>query len=66
MDMHSNLHEGKGSGSFTEPLYYAGHKQKLEALIDLFHTRGVRLSHPSCAYMSVICVVQRLVSVPLI
>jgi hypothetical protein len=39
-DTHSNLHEGKGSGSFTEPLYYAGHKQKLEALIDLFATRG--------------------------
>ena len=39
-DTHSNLNEGKGSGSFTEPLYYSGHKEKLEAMIDLFATRG--------------------------
>ena len=27
-DTHSNLGEGKGSGSFMEPLYYEGHKVK--------------------------------------
>ena len=39
-DSHSNLGEGKGSGSFMEPLYYEGHKAKLEALITLFQTHG--------------------------
>lgn len=39
-DTHSNLGEGKGSGSFMEPLYYEGHKAKLEALISLFQTHG--------------------------
>ena len=37
-DTHTNLNEGKGSGSFMEPLYYSGHKEKLEAMIDLFAT----------------------------
>jgi len=40
-DSHSNIGEGKGSGSFTEPLYYSGHQEKLEALIDLFQQHGV-------------------------